>query len=99
MVYAIPTEKNSIMSDKNPLQLEAAKTIRFLTSEGLLTKEHSLTVSLIKELAAEWSLCTSSTQRGMISKELRACIEMLPKPEVKVSDEAADFLASLQESE
>lgn len=86
------------MSDKNPLQLEAAKTIRFLTQEGLLNKEHSLTVSLIKELTAEWSLCTSSTQRGMISKEIRACIEMLPKPEAKVvADEAEEFLASLNE--
>lgn len=86
------------MSDKNPLQLKAAETIRFLTSENLITKEHSLTVALIKELAEEWSRCTSSTQRAGISKELRAAIEMLPKPEVKViADEAEEFLASLSE--
>lgn len=87
------------MTQKNPLQLNAAETIQFLTDENLITKEHSLTIALIKELAAEWSNCTSSTQRAGISKELRAAVELLPKPEVKVSDEAADFLASLTEDE
>lgn len=99
MVYALFTESDTIMADKNPLQLKAAETIRFLKCENLLTKEHSLTVALILELAAEWDKCTSSTQRGMISKELRASIEMLPKVEATVSDEAAEFLASLQEDD
>lgn len=87
------------MAQSNPLQLKAAETIKYLTDEDLITKEHSLTIALIKELAAEWSACTSSTQRAGISKELRAAIEMLPKPEATVSDAAADFLASLTEDE
>ncbi|GAT87060.1 hypothetical protein CVCC1112_1719 [Paenarthrobacter nicotinovorans] len=87
------------MTQKNPLQLKAAETIKFLKDENLITKEHSFTIALILELAAEWSLCNSSTQRAGISKELRAAYELLPKPEATVSDEAAEFLASLSEDD
>jgi hypothetical protein len=85
------------MTSKNPLQLKAAETIKFLKDENLITKEHSFTIALIQELAAEWSECTSSTQRAGISKELRAAYELLPKPEAKTSDEADEFMASLVE--
>jgi hypothetical protein len=85
------------MPSKNPLQLKAAETIKYLRDENCITKEHSFTIALIQELAAEWSECTSSTQRAGISKELRAAYELLPKPGAKVSDEADEFMASLSE--
>ena len=87
------------MTQKNPLQLKAAETIKYLRDQDLITKEHAFTIALIQELAAEWSNCTSSTQRAGISKELRAAYELLPKPDAKVSDEAAEFLASLTEDD
>lgn len=85
------------MIEKTQLQADSEKYIRFLKKQGLLTDEHSLTVSLVRVLAAEWSLCTSSTQRAAISKELRAAIEMLPHTEAKIADETQDFLNELQE--
>jgi hypothetical protein len=81
---------------KSALELKAAETIRFLTDEGLITKEHSLTIALIKELCAEWALATSSTQRATISKEIRSSIEMLPKIEIKQTDEVEDFFKELE---
>lgn len=86
------------MANKSKLETDAAKYIRFLKSQGLLTNEHALTVSLVEFLAAEWSLCTSSTQRAAVSKEIRAAIEMLPHTEVKIADEAQTFLNDLEQA-
>ena len=84
------------MANKSQLELKSLETIRFLTKQGLITHEHSLTIALIKELCAEWYKCSSSTQRAAISKEIRAAIELLPKPEIKVSDETEDFFKELE---
>ncbi len=83
------------MAKSNPLALKSNETITFLKNQQLITHEHSLTISLIKHLCAEWDTASSSTQRAMISKELRACIELLPKPIPKTSDEAQEFLDDL----
>jgi hypothetical protein len=84
------------MANKSELQLNADKYIRFLKKQSLLTDEHALTVSLVKSLAEEWSLCTSSTQRAAIAKELRACIDMLPHTETPIQDVTQTFLEQLE---
>lgn len=89
------SETPEVPTKKNPLQLKAAKTLRFYKRENLLTDEHALLEELILFLAAEWSECQTSNQRAAISKELRAAIEMLPKIEKSVSDEAEEFLSDL----
>jgi hypothetical protein len=80
------------MAIKTQLQKDCEKYIKFLTNQNLLTDEHAYTVSLARQLAAEWENCDTSTQRAAISKEIRACIELLPKPEVKIQDATKNFL-------
>lgn len=84
------------MPASNPLRTGALKTVKFLTESKLLTDEHAATVALLEALCDEYPLATNSTQRSAISREIRNCLESLPKPEAKVSDEAADFLADLE---
>lgn len=86
------------MAKKSNLELKAQETIRFLTNQGLITQADSLNIALIKELCAEWQLATSSTQRGMVSKEIRACLEALPKPEAKPSDDTEAFFNELEDA-
>lgn len=82
----------------NPLQTAANKTIKTLKAQGLLTDEHALTVALIRQLAAEWSEATSSTQRAAISKELRYALALLPTPPDE-TDDVADLLAELADDD
>lgn len=92
------SDSPEVLPKKNPLQLKAAKTLRYYRRENLLTDEHALLEELILLLAADWSNCTTSNQRTAVSKELRAAIEMLPKVEqTPVSDEAENLLKSLME--
>lgn len=80
----------------NPLRTSANKTLKFLKDAGLLTDEHEATQALLKALCDEFTECTNSTQRAGISREIRACLESLPKPIVKVADEAQEFLDALE---
>lgn len=80
----------------NPLRTSANKTIKYLKDSGLLTDGHEATLGLLKALCDEFPECTSATQRASVSKEIRACLEMLPKPIVKIADEAQDFLTALE---
>lgn len=84
------------MANKTQLQLDSEKYLRFLKKSNLLTDEHSLTVSLVKELCITWAECTSATQKAAVSKELRAAIEMLPHAEVKLQGEVETFLEDLE---
>lgn len=79
----------------NLLKIEAEKTLQFLEDEGLLTDADALNVALVQALCDEWPEATSSTQRAALSKELRACLESLPKPEPVASDELGDLLTDL----
>lgn len=82
----------------NPLQTAANKTIKTLKAQGLLTDEHALTVALVRQLAAEWSEATSSTQRAAISKELRYALALLPQAPEE-TDDVADLLAELADDD
>lgn len=85
------------MSELTPLQADAEETIQFLKDQHLITAEHSLTISLIRQLCIAFGECVNQTQRAGISKELRAAMEMLPKPEApEKSDEASDFFKELE---
>lgn len=86
------------MATKSNIQNKTTSTVKFLRDAGLLTKEHDLTIALLTELVNEWGEAKNSTQRSLLSKEIRATIEMLPKPPVKATDAAEDFLNSLSES-
>jgi hypothetical protein len=83
----------------SPLKQEALKTIKYLRDSNLLTDADALNIELIKALCDEWPEATTSTQRAALSKEIRACLEALPKPDVKPTDELADFLADMAETE
>lgn len=85
------------MTTKPQLELKTASTIKFLRDQGLLTKEHDLLVALIQALTEEWGRATNSTQRSLLSKEIRSAIDMLPKPEVKPTDATQDLLDSLKD--
>lgn len=75
---------------------EANSTIGYLTDQGLLTREHALSVALIREICQEWERATNSTQRSNLAKELRtAIVDLLPKVELPPSDAAQDFFNSL----
>lgn len=83
------------MSD---IQSKTESTIQYLRDAGLLTQEHDLLVALLHELTTEWTLAKNSTQRSLLSKEIRATLESLPRPDAKPADETQAFLDSLQES-
>lgn len=85
------------MATKTPIQNKALSTVRYLRDLGLLTKEHDLTVALLHELVSEWGEAKNSTQRSLLSKEIRATIEMLPSPEHKPKDDTQDLLDSIAE--
>lgn len=80
----------------NPLRDKALQTVQYLRDKNLTTDADELNIALIESLCDEWPLAQSSTQRAAISKEIRNCIAALPKPEVKVTDEAAQFLEDLE---
>ncbi len=84
------------MAIKTQLQKDCEKTIKFLNNQNLLTDEHAFTISLMRSLAEEWAVCTSATQRAAISKEIRACLEMLPQTEVKLQDAVQNVLDELE---
>lgn len=85
------------MAVKSNIQNKTTSTVKFLRDQGLLTKEHDLLVALLTELTNEWAIAKNSTQRSLLSKEIRATIEMLPAPEIKPKDSAQDFLDSLKD--
>lgn len=83
------------MAVKTNIQNKTQSTVKYLRDQGLLTKEHDLLIALLTELVNEWGEAKNSTQRSLLSKEIRAALEMLPTPEVKPTDAAQDFLNSL----
>lgn len=87
------------MSVPNPLQVKAAETVQSLEDAGLITAEHALTIELIQTLCAAIPDAASGAMVAALSKEIRACLAELPKPEPVITDEATDFLASLDEDD
>ena len=75
---------------------DATEYIEFLTGAGLLTGEHRLAVGLLRGLVEQLDKTTNATQYAAISKEIRATMEQLPKPEVKQTDELEDLLGELE---
>jgi hypothetical protein len=75
---------------------DATKYVAFLKDQGLLTDEHALTVSLLHALVTKLDECTNPTQFANVTKEIRATMDALPKPEIKQTDEVADFFNELE---
>lgn len=85
------------MPSKSRIALDAAKYIRHLRKEGLLTNEHALTVSLLRRLVDQLDECTSAAQFGVISREIRSTMDQLPKPVAQpLRDAASDFMDELE---
>jgi hypothetical protein len=80
----------------NTIVEDTTRYIAFLSDQGLLTDEHALTVALLRALVAKLADCTNATQYAAVSKEIRATMEALPKPEVKQTDEVEDFFNELE---
>lgn len=76
---------------------ETDKFIKFLEDSSLLTDEHALSVSLLRQLVKKLDDCTNMTQYAALSKEIRATQEALPKPLVKQTDEVQDFFDELED--
>lgn len=70
--------------------------ITFLEDSGLISDEHALSVSLLRQLVSKLDECTNMTQYAALSKEIRATQEALPKPVVQQTDEVADFFGELE---
>lgn len=83
------------MNQKSEIQKNSDKYVQFLRVNNMLTDEHALTVALIKELCESWGECTSATQKSVISKEIRACINSLPQTEAPLQDKTQSFLDEL----
>ncbi|UVJ37977.1 hypothetical protein [Arthrobacter sp. CJ23] len=76
---------------------DTARFIKFLEDADLITDEHALTVSLLTQLVEQLPTAANATQFAALSKEIRATMEALPKPEVRQSDEVQDFFDELTE--
>ena len=87
------------MTAKTQIAKDTERFIKFLEDSDLLTDEHALSVALLTELVNQLPTATNATQYAALSKEIRATIESLPKPEVKQTDAVADFLSEMAESE
>jgi hypothetical protein len=84
-------------NEMNTIAIDALKYVAFLTAQGLLTDEHALTVSLLIALVDKLDECTNPTQFANVTKEIRATMDALPRPEVKQTDEIADFFTELED--
>lgn len=85
------------MAEKSQIAKDTARFIQFLDDADLLTDEHALTVALLTELVSKLDECTNMTQYAALSKEIRATMEALPKPEIRQTDEVQDFFDELTE--
>lgn len=79
----------------NTIAQDATRYVKFLDDSDLLTDEHALTIALLNALVAKLDECTNATQYASITKEIRATMDALPKPEVRQTDEVADFFDEL----
>lgn len=87
------------MSALTPLQAKAAETIQTLRDADLIRPEHALTIELLNTLCGAVATAASGAMVAALSKEIRACLDTLPQPEVQATDAAEDFLASLDEDD
>ncbi|MFE4078215.1 hypothetical protein [Paenarthrobacter sp. YIM B13468] len=85
------------MTQKSTIAKDTARFIKFLDDADLLTDEHALTVALLTELVDKLDSCTNMTQYAALSKEIRATMDALPKPEIRQTDEVQDFFDELTE--
>ncbi|WP_186760140.1 hypothetical protein [Arthrobacter alpinus] len=85
------------MSKLTPLQAKAAETVKTLEQAGLIRPEHALTIELLNTLCGAVATAASGAMVAALSKEIRACLAELPAPEIKTTDAAEDFLASLED--
>lgn len=83
------------MTVPNGLQAKASETIKSLDDAGLITAEHALTIELIQTLCAAIPDAASGAMVAALSKEIRACLESLPKPVPVLTDELEDLLADI----
>lgn len=83
------------MPDTPTIAEDTQRYIQFLDDADLLTDEHALTVSLLRRLVDKLDECTNATQYAAVSKEIRATMDALPKPEVRQTDEVQDFFDEL----
>lgn len=83
------------MTENPTIAEDTQRYVQFLNDADLLTDEHALTVALLRQLVAKLDECTNATQFAAVSKEIRATMDALPKPEVRQSDEVQDFFDEL----
>lgn len=83
------------MAEQSTIIAETEIFIKFLDDSGLISDEHALSISLLRQLVKKLDECTNMTQYAALSKEIRAVHESLPKPEIKQTDEVQDFFDEL----
>lgn len=83
------------MAELSALAQDTERFITFLDDSGLLSDEHALSISLLRQLIKKLDECTNMTQYAALSKEIRAVHDSLPKPVVKQTDEVQEFFDEL----
>ncbi|MFJ2144163.1 hypothetical protein ACIOJF_02535 [Glutamicibacter sp. NPDC087831] len=82
----------------NPLLTGINKTLRILKQQELLEDRHAGYVALVKQLAKDYQLATTSTQQAALSKEIRECLKALPTPPTEETPTAQNDTQDVWES-